>query len=175
MTGGKRENLEYYKKLQLTRGDHAYEYEEKQYPRGLTMADKKVVDSRYASSLPRITRKHVLLFISYIIVLLIYSNIYRKNRSYTTLVCFLIVLFLLSIPVFYLMQKKYYGFLMYIIVITIFGTMGYGWGLLGILTSLNPLKPNPNPNPKINSNPNPNPKINSNPNPNPKINSKPMK
>jgi hypothetical protein len=30
---------------------------------------------------------------------------------------------------------------MYIIVVTIFGTMGYGWGLLGILVSLNPLKP----------------------------------
>ena len=136
-----RENLEYYKKLQQSRGDHSYEYKEKQYPRGFTMPDKKVVDSRYAPSLPRLTQKHVLLFISYIIVLLIFSHIYRQNRAYTTFIGFLLVLYLLAVPVFYLMQKKYYVSIMYIIVVTIFGTMGYGWGLLGILVSLNPLKP----------------------------------
>lgn len=136
-----RENLEYYKRLQKTRGDHSYEYKEKQYPRGFTMPDKKVADSRYSPSLPRLTQKHVLLFISYMIILLIFSHIYRQNRAYTTFIGFLLVLFLLSVPVFYLMQKKYYVFMMYIIVVTIFGTLGYGWGLLGVLVSLNPLKP----------------------------------
>ena len=139
--GGKRKNLEYYKRLQKTRGDHAYEYTEKQYPRGFTMPDKKVADSRYAPSLPRLTQKHVLLFISYIIVLLIFSHIYRQNRSYTTFIGFITILYLLSIPVFYLVKKKYYFFLLYLISLIIFGTLGYGWGFLGVLISLNPLKP----------------------------------
>jgi hypothetical protein len=136
-----RENLEYYKKLQQSRGDHSYEYKEKQYPRGFTMPDKKVVDSRYSPSLPRLTQKHVLLFISYIIILLIFSHIYRQNRAFTTFIGFITVLYLLSIPVFYLVKKQYYFFLIYLISIIIFGTMGYGWGLIGILISLNPLKP----------------------------------
>ena len=138
---GKRKNLQYYFNLQKSRGDHIYEYEEKDYPRGFTIPDKKIAESRYSPSLPRITQKEVLLFICYMICLLIFSQIYRQNRSYITLISFIIVIFMLSIPVFYLMMKNYYVFLMYIISILIFGSMGYGWGLLGVLMNLNPLKP----------------------------------
>lgn len=136
-----RENMEYYKKLQTSRKDHLYEYTEKDYPKGFTMADKKVVDSRYATSLPRITKKAVLLFICYMILILIFSHIYKLNRAFITLISFTIVFILLSIPFFYLMKKNYYSMLMYIIVIIIFGTMGYGWGFFGVLVNLNPLKP----------------------------------
>jgi cellobiose-specific phosphotransferase system component IIC len=158
----KRQNYEYYKKLQESRGEHSYVYSEKEYPRGFTMPDKKIVDNRYSSSLPRFTQKHFLLLLSIIIVVLIFSDITKKDNSYLTGTVFGIILILLSIPFFYLMNKSYYLSLIYIIAVSILGSMGYGWGLMGALINLNPFtKAEKNPksnnikNPKSNNIKNP--------------------
>ena len=136
-----RQNYEYYKKILESSKTKVREYKEKDYPRNFTMNDKKIVDKRYASSLPRITRKAALLFICFMILILIFSHIYRLNRAFITLISFSILFVLLSIPFFYLMKKSYYSSLIYLVLIVIFGTMGYGWGVLGVLVNLNPLKP----------------------------------
>ena len=67
------------------------------------------------------------------------SDITKKDNSYLTGTIFGIILILLSIPFFYLMNKSYYLTLIYIISVSILGSMGYGWGLVGALINLNPL------------------------------------
>ena len=48
--------------------------------------------------------------------------------------------FLMIIPLFYMMKTDFYMILIYIIILVIFGTMGYGWGLFSVIINLNPLK-----------------------------------
>ena len=54
-----KENYEYYKELQEARGNFNYVYNKKEYPRGFTSQDKKVVDKRYAPSNQGIYQKTV--------------------------------------------------------------------------------------------------------------------
>jgi hypothetical protein len=135
-----KQNYEYYKELQEARGDFNYVYNKKEYPRGFTSQDKKVVDKRYSPSNPRFTNKHFMLFLSTVILVLIFSQILRKNKGYFAYSSFAVVLFLLSIPYFYTMKVSYYSILAYVIIIIILGNMGYGWGLFGVIINLNPLK-----------------------------------
>ena len=73
-----KENYEYYKELQEARGNFNYVYNKKEYPHGFTSEDKKVVDNRYSPSNPRFTKKHFLLILSTVILVLIFSQILRK-------------------------------------------------------------------------------------------------
>ena len=141
-----KQNYEYYKELQETRGDFNYVYNKKEYPRGFTSQDKKVVDKRYSPSNPRFTKKHFLLILSTVILVLIFSQILRKNKGYFAYSSFAVVLFLLSIPYFYTMKVSYYSILAYVIILIILGNMGYGWGLFGVMINLNPLKKKPKKN-----------------------------
>lgn len=136
----KLKNYNYYKKLQEARGNYNYTYGKKEYPRGFTSHDKKIVDGRYSPSNIRITKKHILLLLSTIILVLIFSQILRKNKGYFAYSSFLVVLFLLGIPFFYMMKASYYSILAYVIIIIILGNMGYGWGLFSVMLNLNPLK-----------------------------------
>ena len=47
---------------------------------------------------------------------------------------------MITIPLFYTMKKIYYVLLLYTIIIVILGTLGYGWGVVGVIVNLNPLK-----------------------------------
>ena len=125
-----RANYDYYKRLQQSRGDYSFVYNKKEYPRGFTKQDKEIVDKRYSPSNPRITKKQFLLFLSTMILVLIFSQILRKNRGFMAYLSFGIVLFLLFIPFLYLMKKSYYSILAYVVVIITLGNMGYGWGIL---------------------------------------------
>lgn len=150
-----KQNYEYYKELQEARGNFNYVYNKKEYPRGFTSQDKKVVDNRYSPSNPRFTKKQFLLILSTVILVLIFSQILRKNKGYFAYSSFAAVLFLLSIPYFYTMKVSYYSILAYVIILIILGNMGYGWGLFGVMINLNPLKKKPKTNtqtpPKINT------------------------
>ena len=139
----KLKNYNYYKKLQEARGNFNYTYGKKEYPRGFTSHDKKIVDGRYSPSNIRITKKHILLLLSTVILVLIFSQIVRKNKGYFAYSSFLVVLFLLAIPFFYMMKASYYSILAYIVIIIILGNMGYGWGLFSVMINLNPLKKKP--------------------------------
>ena len=134
--------------IQRTRGDNTAEYRDKQYPRGFTMNDKKIADSRYSGRLPLLTRKIIILFFSIIILLLMFAKINNINKTYTTGFFTIVLFFLMMIPIFYDVKKFYYVVLLYIIILTLLGTMGYGWGILGVIINLNPLKPKSNTNEK---------------------------
>ena len=138
-----KQNYEYYKELQEARGNFNYVYNKKEYPRGFTSQDKKVVDYRYSPSNPRFTKKQFLLILSTVILVLIFSQILRKNRGFTAYLSFGTIIFLLSIPFFYTMKKTFYTIIAYVTVLIILGNMGYGWGILGVMVNLNPLKKKP--------------------------------
>ena len=139
----KLKNYNYYKKLQEARGNFNYTYGKKEYPRGFTSHDKKIVDGRYSPARPIFTKKQFLLLLSLVILVLIFSQILRKNKGYFAYSSFLVVLFLLAIPFFYMMKASYYSILAYIVIIIILGNMGYGWGLFSVMINLNPLKKKP--------------------------------
>tara|TARA_B100000676_G_C17828195_1_gene706374 strand:+ start:222 stop:752 length:531 start_codon:yes stop_codon:yes gene_type:complete len=139
----KLKNYNYYKKLQEARGNFNYTYGKKEYPRGFTSHDKKIVDGRYSPARPIFTKKQFLLLLSLVILVLIFSQILRKNKGYFAYSSFLVVLFLLAIPFFYMMKASYYSILAYVIIIIILGNMGYGWGLFSVILNLNPLKKKP--------------------------------
>lgn len=139
----KLDNYNYYKKLQEARGNFNYTYGKKEYPRGFTSHDKKIADGRYSPARPIFTKKQFLLLLSLVILVLIFSQILRKKKGYFAYTSFIVVLFLVFIPFFYVMKVSYYSILAYVIIIIILGNMGYGWGLFSVMLNLNPLKKKP--------------------------------
>ena len=139
-----KKNLERYQLIQSSRYATEADYENKQYPRRFTMPDKKIVDSRYSGRIPLLTRKIIILFVCILILLLIFAKINNENKSYTTAFFTVLIFFMITIPLFYTMKKIYYVLLLYTIIIVILGTLGYGWGVVGVIVNLNPLKKKPN-------------------------------
>ena len=138
------QNLKRYQLIQSSRYATEADYENKQYPRRFTMPDKKIVDSRYSGRIPLLTRKIIILFFCMMILLLILGKINNDNKSYTTAFFTAVIFFMIVIPFFYTMKKVYYLILLYTIIIVILGTLGYGWGIFGVVVNLNPLKKKPN-------------------------------
>jgi 4-amino-4-deoxy-L-arabinose transferase-like glycosyltransferase len=137
-------NLERYQLIQSSRYATEADYENKQYPKRFTMPDKKKVDSRYSGRIPLVTRKIILLFVCILILLLIFAKLNNDKKSYTLGFFTALLFILITIPFFFTMKKIYYILLLYFIVIVILGSMGYGWGLLGLIVNLNPIKAKPN-------------------------------
>ena len=135
-----RDSLEKYFHIQKSRSNVNDTYSKKKYPRGFTMEDKRIVNSRYSPNFERLDKKKILIIITIILATLMFSRISNTNKSYSTGVLILIVGFLLIIPLFYMMKVEYYQILIYIIIIVIFGTLGYGWGIVSVIINLNPLK-----------------------------------
>lgn len=143
-------NLERYIKIQGSRDSKEVNYNNKQYPKKFTMGDRRIVDSRYSGRIPLLTRKILILFICSIILLLMFSKLNNDNKSYVTAFFTMVTFFLILIPFFFTMKKVYYLLLLYFIILVVLGSLGYGWGLVGVLVNLNPLKKK-NPNEKKNS------------------------
>lgn len=139
-------NLETFLKIQNTKRENNTEYNNKQYPRGFTMNDKKIVDSRYSGRIPLLTRRILLLSFSILLLFLMFAKINNENKTYTTGFFTSLVLMFMTIPLFYEVKKVYYVIILYAIVIILLGTMGYGWGIFGVIINLNPLKPKKNSN-----------------------------
>ena len=133
-------NLERYRKIQGSRDSMEIDYTNKQYPKKFTMSDRRIADSRYSGRIPLLTRKILILFLCSMILLLMFSKINNDNKSYLTAFFTMVIFFLILIPFFFTMKKVYYLLLLYFIVLVTLGSLGYGWGLLGVLVSLNPLK-----------------------------------
>ena len=115
------------------------DYNKKDYPDNLSMNDKKIVDSKQSRRLPKINKKIILLLFCIIILTLIFSRINNDNRSYTVGLTIAIISILIIIPFFYLMKADYYFIVGYIIIISIIGSMGYGWGIISVMININPL------------------------------------
>lgn len=143
-------NLERYRKIQASRDFKKVDYNDKQYPKKFTMEEKRIVDSRYSGRIPLLTRKILILFLSSMILLLMFSKINNDNKSYVTAFFTMVTFFLILVPFFFTMKKVYYLLLLYFIVLVVLGSLGYGWGLVGVLVNLNPLKKK-TPNEKKNS------------------------
>ena len=69
------------------------------------------------------------------------AKINNENKTYTTGFFTSVVLIFMTIPLFYEVKKVYYVIILYAIVLILLGTMGYGWGILGVIINMNPLKP----------------------------------
>ena len=134
------ENYKKYEKIQKIQQGEQIIYNKKQYPRNTTLRDRKIIDSRHSKRLPLLTRKIFILGMSIILVLLIFSKMYNDNRSFLILYNSIFVFILLFIPVFYTMKKVYYFILLYIILFSILGGLGYGWGIFGLILTINPFK-----------------------------------
>ena len=143
-------NLERYRKIQASRDFKEVDYNDKQYPKKFTMEERRIVDSRYSGRIPLLTRKILILFLSSMILLLMFSKINNDNKSYVTAFFTMVTFFLILVPFFFTMKKVYYLLLLYFIVLVVLGSLGYGWGLVGVLVNLNPLKKK-TPNEKKNS------------------------
>ena len=139
-------NLNTFFKIQNSLGENNTEYTDKQYPGGFTMNDKKIVDSRYSGRIPLLTRRIFLLSFSMLLLFLMFAKINNENKTYTTGFFTSLVLIFMTIPLFYEVKKVYYVIILYAIVLILLGTMGYGWGILGVIVNLNPLKPKKNSN-----------------------------
>ena len=135
-----RDSLEKYFQIQRSKSTVNDTYDKKDYPKGFTMEDKRIANSRYSPNFERLDKKKILIIISILLATLMFSRISNTNKSYSTGVLILIVGFLLIIPLFYMMKVEFYQILIYIIIIVIFGTMGYGWGIVSVIINLNPLK-----------------------------------
>lgn len=135
-----RDSLENYIKIQKSRASENQVYNKKIYPKGFTMEDKRIANSRYSPNFDRLDRKKILIIICIILTALMFAKISNLNKSLTTGVLFMGVGFLMIIPLFYMMKTDFYMILIYIIILVIFGTMGYGWGLFSVIINLNPLK-----------------------------------
>jgi hypothetical protein len=129
-------NKQTYLELQKSRLGEEYIYSEKEYPANFTKDDKRIVNSRYSPNNSKITRKIIMLFVSIIILTLIFARISKDNRSYTTGIFIAIVAFLMAIPLVYIMKVSYYKYLIYFIFLVIFGSIGYGWGIFSIIMNL---------------------------------------
>ena len=135
-----RNSLENYMKIQQSRSVINDSYDDKKYPHGFTMEDKRIANSRYSPNFERLDRKKILILISIMILTLIFSKIANVNKTYTTGIVIFLVSFLILIPLFYMMKTRYYLILIYIIIIVIFGSLGHGWGLVSVIINLNPLQ-----------------------------------
>ena len=133
-------NLERYRIIQGSRDLKEVDYNNKQYPKKFTMEIRRIVDSRYSGRIPLLTRKILTLFLCSMILLLMFSKINNENKSYVTAFFTMVIFFLIIIPFFFTMKKVYYLLLLYFIVLVTLGSLGYGWGLIGVLVNLNPLK-----------------------------------
>jgi len=130
------ENKQLYLELQKSRLGQEYIYSEKEYPVNFTKDDKRIVNSRYSPNNSKISGKIIMLFVSIIILTLIFARISKDNRSYTTGFFIAIVAFLMMIPLVYIMKVSYYKYLIYFILLVIFGSIGYGWGIFSIIMNL---------------------------------------
>ena len=130
------ENKQLYLELQKSRLGEEYIYDEKEYPANFTKDDKRIVNSRYSPNNSKISGKIIMLFVSIIILTLIFARISKDNRSYTIGFFIAIVAFLMAIPLIYVMKVSYYKYLMYFILLVIFGSLGYGWGIFSIIMNL---------------------------------------
>lgn len=135
-----RKNYDNYKKIQRFEKSEEIIYDNKQYPRNVTMQDKRIIDSRHSKRLPLLTRKIMILFFCTILVLLMFAKINNENRTYLTFFFTIVVMILMIIPIFNTMKKNYYMILLYIIVLGMLGCLGYGWGIFSVILTLNPLK-----------------------------------
>uniref|UniRef100_A0A6C0J6I7 Uncharacterized protein n=1 Tax=viral metagenome TaxID=1070528 RepID=A0A6C0J6I7_9ZZZZ len=130
------ENKQLYLELQKSRLGQEYIYSEKEYPANFTKDDKRIVNSRYSPNNSKISGKIIMLFVSIIILTLIFARISKDNRSYTTGFFIVIVAFLMMIPLVYIMKVAYYEYLIYFILLVIFSSLGYGWGIFSIIMNL---------------------------------------
>lgn len=130
------ENKQLYLELQKSRLGQEYIYSEKEYPANFTKDDKRIVNSRYSPNNSKISGKIIMLFVSIIILTLIFARISKDNRSYTTGFFIAIVAFLMAIPLVYIMKVAYYEYLIYFILLVIFSSLGYGWGIFSIIMNL---------------------------------------
>lgn len=123
------------------RKDTNYEKDENKYPRypKFTMNDKKIINSRYSPSTTKISKKIIMLFLSIMVLTLIFAHINKENNDYLTVLGIIGVSGLMVVPFFYIMVKSYYMYVLYFIVIAILGMLGYGWGLFSVLLNLNPV------------------------------------
>lgn len=135
-----RDSLENYIKIQKSRTSENQIYNKKNYPKGFTMEDKRIANSRYSPNFERLDKKKILIIISLMLATLMFARILNTNKTMTTSILLLMVGFLMIIPLFYMMKSDYYMILVYIIILVIFGTTGYGWGLVSVIINLNPLK-----------------------------------
>ena len=103
------------------------------------MKDKRIVDSRYSPRIPKLTRKVFMLFVCIVLLTLMFSKVNNENRSYTTGFFTILICFLVTLPIFYTMKVSFYTLLLYIIIIVLLGSLGYGWGIIGVVMNLDPL------------------------------------
>ncbi len=91
-------------------------YKTKNFDRKHAMApyEKKEVDSRFVYRSNPITRKEVLLSIIMFIIILIMADSISLERTYFTVVCYILLFMLIFISLLYDVKKVYY----YIILIT---------------------------------------------------------
>ena len=72
--------MENYIKIQSSRSTVNDSYDDKKYPRGFTMEDKRIANSRYSPNFERLDRKKILLIISIIILTLMFAKITNRNN-----------------------------------------------------------------------------------------------
>lgn len=135
-----RTHLNTYFKVQGTKSNNEYVYSSKKYPHNFTQEDKRVANSRYSRRQALIGRKEIILMFCSLLLFLMFAKIGNDNNSYTNSFFTTLVMFMIMVPFFYTMKKIYYVILLYIIVIVLLGSLGYGWGILGVMINLNPLK-----------------------------------
>lgn len=133
-------HLNTYFKVQGSKSNNEYIYTKKKYPRNFTREDKRIANSRYSRRQALITRKEILLMVCSLLLFLMFAKIGNENNSYTTAFFTSLVMFLVMIPFFYTMKKVYYVILIYAIILVLLGCLGYGWGIIGVIVNLNPLK-----------------------------------
>lgn len=110
------------------------------YPRNpkFSMNNKKVIKSRYSPVTSKITRKIIMLFICSMILTLMMAQLNKDRDSYFVTTGIILIAGFMVVPFFYVMVKSYYIYILYFIIITILGMLGYGWGLFSVLINITP-------------------------------------
>ena len=78
-----RDSLENYIKIQKSRNSENQIYNKKKYPKGFTMEDKRIANSRYSPNFDRLDRKKILIIICIILATLMFAKISNLNKTLT--------------------------------------------------------------------------------------------